>query len=342
MSYCVKKKEQVAVIQGTLTPKFKYHVINENNNDEIYVLDWKDLDKPIIYDKKTDDFVNKFNWFCHLGYAVTKKNATSNLMHRMIMLKEHPTIDLEKYTVDHINEIKSDNRLKNMRFATQSEQNSNRSSRSDKKPPPDELKDMGVTEYPRHVRWDKTEKKFIIENHPMLVKQVEEGKIKKAAMSGTKSARFTIVQKYQDILAKLKELDDLFNNDETGNFKALKNDLKKEYTEIVNAIRQYENAPLEEVPEPPILHEDIAPIAKTVAGRKTQVKLPENCGVTVDMIPKYCWYRAATEKRGDAFFISHYPNMIKKSWNTTSSRDVTTLEKYNMLMEIYNSLPPLT
>lgn len=337
MSYCVKKKEAIATLKGTLTQKVKYHVVNEtNNNEEFYVIDWKDLENPIVYDVKMDNSVKDYNWYNSGGCATVKVNNTTILMHRMIMLIETDQIDPDKYTVDHINEVKSDNRLKNLRFASQSEQNSNRCTRSDKKPPLDELKEMGVEEYPRHVRWDKGEKKFIIEKHPALIKQVAEGKIKKATMSGTKSARFTVVQKYQDILSKLKELDELL---ETEDFKTLKKEHKTNYIEIVNAIRKYEDKPEEIIPEPPVLHEDIAPIAKTNAGRKTAVKLPEDCGVTVDMIPKYVWYRAATEKRGDAFIIDRHPNMVlKKTWMTTASRGKTTLEKYNEMMEMLESL----
>lgn len=344
MSYRVNNREQVSVIKGTITPKYKYHVLNDNNNEDVCVLDWKGLSHPIVYDKKIDNLVNEYNWCSapSLSYAITKKGETSILMHRMIMLNENPSPDNDKNTVDHINEVKSDNRLRNLRFANQSEQNSNRGTRSDKKEPLVELKELGVTEYPRHVRWDKTEKKFVIEKHPMLIKYVDEGKIKKPTMSGTKSARFSILEKYQDILAKYKELDDLFYNEENENFKSLKITLKNEYNEIVNAIRVYEELPFENVSEPATLHESIVPISKTVAGRKGEVKLPDNCGVTVDMIPKYCWYKAATETRGDAFVINNYPNMIKKSWSTTSSKSVTTLEKYNMLMEMYNSLPPFS
>lgn len=338
MSYCVKTKEKTGFLRGSLTPKFKYHVVKEN--DEFYVLDWQDLEEEIVYDKKMDDLLNKHTWYKANGYAATTKNERIVNMHRMIMLNQYPSSDPEKKTVDHINEVKSDNRLKNLRFANMSEQNSNRCTRSDKLPPLDELTAMGVVEYPRHVRWDKGEKKFIIEKHPILIQQVEEKKLKKAVMSGTKSARFTVVEKYQDILAKLKNLDDQLTI-ETENFKALKIELKKEYIEIVNAVRKYENKPLIETPESPVESEEIVPVAKTVAGRKTVVKLPENCGVTVDMIPKYVWYRAATEKRGDAFIIQNHPNMEKKSLSTTSSKDVTTLDKFNKMMEMYNSLPPL-
>ena len=58
---------------------------------------------------------------------------------------------------------------------THSEQNSNRLQRSDKLLPCDELINIGVEQLPKHVRWDKTEQKFVIEKHPVLLEEVKNG-----------------------------------------------------------------------------------------------------------------------------------------------------------------------
>jgi hypothetical protein len=57
------------------------------------------------------------------------------------------------------------------------------------------------------------------------------------------------------------------------------------------------------------------------------------------MLPKKTYYTPASDKRGDKFTIERHPvtgGRINKS--TTSSKSVTTLKKYEDLMEMYKAL----
>lgn len=79
------------------------------------------------------------------------------------------------------------------------------------------------------------------------------------------------------------------------------------------------------------------------AGKKKESKLPPDCGITLDMIPKYCYYSPATDKRGDKFVIDRCPGLMKqdakqRQWSTSGSTNVSTKVKYEQLMEKYNSL----
>ena len=91
--------------------------------------------------------------------------------------------------------------------------------------------------------------------------------------------------------------------------------------------------------EPEKTHQEpIEPVKRTAPGRKNESRLPPDCGVKIEDLPKYCYYTAASETRGDKFTISVHPKLDKKYWSTTSSKSKTTLEKFTMLMDKYNEL----
>lgn len=309
----------------------KYHV--RHNENTYVILDWHELETPIIFDAVYEKDILKYNWWLNAsGYAYT----TDFYMHRKIAI-ELARIEgctSQDLSVDHINEIKVDNRVANLRMATQSEQNHNRKSRCDKEPPAQELLDKGVKELPRYVRWCKHEHKFIIENHPALINDVTLGIRKKACMSGTKSAKFSTIEKYEDILARLDCLN--MQHNENG-FEKKKNDLYKEYFEIIGCVRRTVT-PEKHITTFQDTINTIQPDKKRAQGRKTEVTLPSDCGVTIDMIPKYCYYKKSDDKRGDAFIIDRHPNLDKRYWSTTSSKSVSTYDKYIAMTEMLKKL----
>jgi DNA-binding ferritin-like protein (Dps family) len=338
----IKSKNAINKVKGSDEIKYKYLI--DYNGIEYYALFWDSIKYPIIYDSKFDNEISKFNWYIlQIGYASTH-NDEINYMHKLISkLAKIPNYENADLSVDHINREKLDNRIKNLRMATQGQQNSNRDTRSDKKPPCQELINIGVLELPKYVRWDNTEKKFIIEKHPQLIKEITQGIRTKPTMSGTKSTKLTVIQKYQDIISRLQDLDELNNNTNLEEFKKLSDENKKEYDAIYNSIKIYEGLQLEEKSDSETSNKSDPVILKrnTAAGRKTVSKLPENCGVNIEDIPKYCWYRAATEKRGDKFIIDKHPKLLeqgKNHWGTTESIKKTTLEKFNIMMEKYEEL----
>ncbi len=68
-------------------------------------------------------------------------------------------------------------------------------------------------------------------------------------------------------------------------------------------------------------------------GKTHKNNLPDDCGITPDMIPKYCYYRAATDKRGDAFVIDRHPSFPKgkRQWTTSGSTKISTNDKFKKL-----------
>lgn len=238
--YTFIKKEQLKKVKGRNDVKIKYSIKDENGN--VYcMLKW-DQTPYIIYDYMYDEELSKINWYYNnkLGYVLGHNNGDTVYMHVMICELGGIMEKNKSTSVDHINTIKTDNRLSNLRMATQSEQNSNRPNRRDKIEPCNDLKNIGVTELPRYLRWDNTEHKFVIDRHPQLVKDVESGLRKKWAMSCTKR-NISIVDKYHEALAKLKELDDMFYDDTYLQFQQRKAILYNTYYTMSHFIDSMQN-----------------------------------------------------------------------------------------------------
>jgi len=69
----------------------------------------------------------------------------------------------------------------------------------------------------------------------------------------------------------------------------------------------------------------------TTKNRCKTTKNP-NSIITVDMIPKYCYYKKRNKYGGDGFVIDKgHPDMNGKSWTTSTSKSVDTVEKFIQL-----------
>lgn len=65
--------------------------------------------------------------------------------------------------------------------------------------------------------------------------------------------------------------------------------------------------------------------------------LPKNCGITDKMIPEYCYYKAASDTRGDFFGIEYHPSFLigRLHWCSSFSNELTTQKKFiSMLKEL--------
>lgn len=354
MKYKVISKEFVSAIRASNDTKVRYE-LRDDNGVGYYALSWEGLQgHPLVYDKNLGPVFNSQSW--SLSGTQYAYNNVKELMHRLVA--HLANIQGHGDTVDHINGFKLDNRSKNLRFATQSQQNSNRPSRSDKTAPCDELQGLGINELPKFVRWDRCEEKFIIEKHPHLITEVSQGIRKRAVMSGSKSRNIGVIEKYKDILARLESLDIMVNGGNPDEFAKLKKENTEEYISIQNAIKEYNHGPESPTEEPAITNirdvpnipdntansestPALAPLRRTTEGKKTTSKLPEDCGVVHKDIPKFCYYKAKTATRGDFFVIDKHPTLItqgKRLWATTSMSGLSTRAKFDLLLEKYAEL----
>ena len=310
--------------------KTKYYITNQEYNKEYVVLHWPGI-PCIVYDKSNEDILDIYNWYYSKqnGYAYAHIDDNLNLsMHVFIMKDKNVTVN--SLSVDHINYIKTFNVGENLRYATQSEQNSNRETRKDKLPPPIELINIGITSLPRYIRYDNSEKKFVIERmHPGL--EHVDGSFN---YSGTKSTNVSVIYKYYDILKKLNYLDKLVQTPEHILFLEKQKQLYKEYQDIsflitgeqVNLIyffNEYNHT---------ILEKYLTDDEKEYSRRG----LPEN--FEIKKLPEYVCYVKEKGNRGDKFYISrHHPKLKASGINdvsTGASKKITTKDKYTEVMEI--------
>lgn len=70
--------------------------------------------------------------------------------------------------------------------------------------------------------------------------------------------------------------------------------------------------------------------------KKLITNLPKDCGIQAEDIPKYIYYHAEPREH---FFITHHPSLEeKKKILSSTSKNKTTLEKYNEILEKLNEL----
>lgn len=124
------------------------------------------------------------------GYAYMHIEDHKCVTHHSTIMKKGKDENIDDgLSIDHINWQKNDNRMANMRYTTQSVQNTNRDTRCDKLLPHEDLRNLGIEILPRRMRWDKTEDKFVIE-------------LPTTTISGTKSQKVSTINKFRNCLEK--------------------------------------------------------------------------------------------------------------------------------------------
>lgn len=188
-----------------------------------------------IADATNEDLIKNNTWFIQQnGYASRNRKADDGThrqeyLHEILMRSIDKPSEKHKY-VDHINRIKTDNRLCNLRWATQSEQNMNthkRTRKANARELPDEIKDIELPKYCVYYYDKKTDQHFFtIEKHPNL----EPGKRPKT----TKSKKISLLDKLEQAKEILKNL----GASEEEEFEKERTKLTEEYNEILEAINK--------------------------------------------------------------------------------------------------------
>lgn len=317
------------------------------NNHILFVFDADDKDKVVQhrwYYKTAGGYIGTFH------YVNDVKKVWS--LHNVVMNKFTHDGKGQQHTVDHINRIGRDNRKENLRMLTQSGQTFNQKKRDRKIELPEGC-DITTDMIPKRV-WYVKPKGGHGDGFCIEIRGVSTLGNGNYSWNSTRSTKVALDVKLQETILKLKQLKDECL--ELQQIDDMTNEIRRhELSESFNAILQKSGYPqqvidanLVKVDHTPMIAPVITPNLEKVvtfraAGKKKESKLPPDCGITLDMIPKYCYYTPATDKRGDKFVIDRRPVLKKedakqRQWETTSSKNVSTRVKFEQLMEKYNSL----
>lgn len=324
---------------------------------------YKDENKLFVTDYQDDEFYDNLihrSWHyrvdgdyiasCELENDVKKELY----LHNYVLGKMTFNGKGQHHTIDHKNRIGRDNRIINLRELTQSHQNINQSKRKRIIELPEDC-EINPNDIPKNIYYKPASgahgEQFYIEiRTPEIVKILtgDDDKIR-YRWFGTKIKSVDLRVKLQQAIMKLQELKTLYpeiadfigslNNDEERNelitsFNEIL-DLTSYPREIIDAnkgelIKINETVPIEEIQDQ--IKTEIE--EKTIHGKKSF--LPNDCEITPQMIPKYCYYRPACDKRGDKFIIDRHPSLVKtglRQWATTETRKLSTKEKYDLLIK---------
>lgn len=357
--YINKKKEvKVKVIKKvtqTKTTKEINHEIIEHNDKQYIVAYTPYKDKHILFVFDADDkekvccqswcYQNEANYIRKTFYD--EDNKRTLYLHNFIMNKLTFEGKGQQETVDHINRIGVDNRKENLRMVTsQSAQNFNTKRRERKIELPEGC-DITTDMIPRNVCYIKPNGRhgdgFSIEING--VQTFNEGHY---TWKSTRSIKTSLKVKLQQTKLKLQEI--INNNPELQDLSDLANeDRRNELIQSFNAILEKSSYPEEvikvnlvklitDAATPIVINNNEEQMAKAVtdlhaSGKKVN-KLPQDCGITPDMIPKYCYYSPANDKNGDRFVIDKHPGLgDKRQWSTSTSKKVNTNTKFESLIK---------
>lgn len=188
-----------------------YWLVNDvNKNDNYYIMSTNDNEIYFLFSEKSLNYIVDKTWFkSENGYIATiekigNKKRLQYYLHQLICKTELGD-ESETKSVDHINRNKLDNRIENLRWATQSEQNANTDKRARKhnaKPLPEGLTQEDLPKYVVYYHeWlnkehTRSREFFTIDKHPKLSK----------IWTTTKSNKYTIQEKLQLAKNKLEEI----------------------------------------------------------------------------------------------------------------------------------------
>ena len=217
------------LIENTETKEKYYKMTCNPDNTKCTILSIEDMELIKNYKPYRPIWTVQIgNGYAYAKIPVTKTNIT---LHSFVIKNMNPNderINDKKYSIDHINRIRLDNRRVNLRWATQSIQNSNQNKRNRKKtakPLPEKITQDMIPKYVYYCKECYNKEKnlwrefFRIEKHPKQEKTI----------SSSKSSKLTILEKLEQIKEKLYNLD---NNIE------VEKELPQYYT-----IQNFRNAP---------------------------------------------------------------------------------------------------
>ena len=305
----------------------------------------------IIDETKCTEVINKTWHFRSDGNYIGSSHIDNSVkkelyLHNFIMDKLTFEGKGQQHTIDHINRIGTDNRKCNLReVSSQTAQNFNQKKRERITELPENC-GIDVNQIPKNIYYGKPSGlhgDFFYIELKGIVELCTNGK--KYNWKSTKSKIVNLKIKLQQTIDKLLELKSIYPelepiiNDTTSDIE--RNKLIQEYNDILKLSHYPQNVIEQNIQQLYIINdiniidqneqlEEVKLIKNS--GKKTN-NLPPDCGITIDQIPKYCYYKPATDKRGCKFIIDKHPKLEVRSWSSTESKKISINEKFNQLLD---------
>lgn len=299
--------------------KNKYATVVYNNKKYIVAVTSKNV--PFVIDDVTFKKLPNTTFYISNTYVCTKVDKHVFLHH---FVKPYDGI-----TVDHINQIKMDNREANLRYANQGEQNKNQSKRKRNVVLPKEcgIEPQDIPTFIWYIKaGDHHGDRWMVE-----IKNKYTWKTTSSKDLSTK-LKFELAKKHlRELIVQQPELFEGHCINGVLNEEGQK--LKEEYINILN-LAGYEF--LDE-DKKDYLKEDVTNLSEkeVVLLHATEdiTKLKQQPQNEKYDLPKYCYYISENDVKGDGFCVGRlHPKQNGKDWTTTRSKRVQTSEKYKQLL----------
>ena len=367
----INKKKTVKVITKitkTKTTKSINHEVVKYKDSEYVVccIPFKDEHKLFVVDIDQKDQVINKNWnYRSDGSYISSSvyvddNKKELYLHNFVMDKLTFDGKGQQHTIDHISRVGTDNRKENLKnVESQSAQNFNQKRRERKTELPEDC-GIELEQIPKNVYYAKPcglhGEFFYIELKGIPVICLDG---KKYLWKTTKSKSVDLKIKLQQVINKLIELKNTYPELKNVIFDEESDEIREALITDYNNILKKSHYPIDVIntnlrgfngdyTDTNIIDQNELDVVQQVqnvekiknAGKKTD-NLPDDCGITMNQIPKYCYFRPESDKRGCKFIIERHPKLIEqgtRQWTTTESKKISIQDKFKSLIDKLNEL----
>lgn len=315
---------------------------------------------PVVIDACNEKIISSVSnkWTCNCSGVISciynfNGNSYNIKLHELIMsisTNQNPNIDTQKLQnkiVIHINRMCLDNRIDNLMYditEKDTTKNMKKKQRSVTLPPDSGISPDELPTYVWYVRPEGTHNdRFVINIGNVLWKSTSSSKVSLRYKLEESKAYLRDLKQKQPELFKTYSMNGDFNKkgeELLESFYAIiysagYDNIKK--ISLPNATDKYlQPCSLDSHFEKVIFNEHVT---NNNSNNKHIIKLlPSDKHFTIGKLPEHTYYRPPTELRGGYFIVKNHPQ-YSGTWTTTTSKNISIIDKYKQLEEFLRTLP---